>query len=161
LKSCVLKKIGPVTIALILTTCVFLHLNTPANAATSISLTVPSNITNWTLTPGQINDTIGILHVTASETSSWTITASDNNTEETNGYMTKYITSYETGIKLNKPMQVIGPNGTATLPSEYTIVSGNSEIDDDFEITFRQEVVWTDAPTSYRIVVTFTGTTNP
>jgi len=160
LKTLIVKKLSLTLIALVVICCLFLYSNSTLKAQSSITLSVPS-VSGWTLTPGQINEVTRTIHVEITESTSWTVTASDSNTEQTNGQMTKYITDYVTDTKLNKHMQVVGPNGTATLPQEGTIITGTLDTDDDYEIRFRQEVEWTDSPANYRIVVTFTGTSIP
>ena len=138
-----------------------------ASPGTTIEITAPTDITGWTLGPQetQPKEITGTLTVTTTEAVgvNWSVTASDTDTTNTNGHMTKYSSSaYVLGTKLGTAMQVNGTAGTATLPTGGNIVTGSGTVTGaEYTITFKQTVLWSDAvvtgPDSYRIVVTFTG----
>jgi hypothetical protein len=127
-----------------------------------ISIFVPS-LTSWTLSPEaeQPMEKTGELRVTTSyaDGKTWRVLASDEDTD-TAGHMTEYsVGVYNTGVKLSDAMQIVGPDGTATLPAAGTVVTGSGTVTDQpYNIDFDQTVEWSDPiSASYRIVVTFTA----
>jgi hypothetical protein len=131
----------------------------------TISLIAPADIAGWDLSPegAQPKTQAGTLHVTVSGnlTGSWAVTASDLDTANTNGHMTRYNGNHYTGVQLGSPLQIQGPAGTVTLPAGGNVATGTAEVDQDYPITFRQNIAWTDPVGDYRIVVTFTGSIVP
>ena len=160
------RRIYQLLIALIVSAVVFSLYSPVAQAQEepSISLSAPTGISAWNLSPevSQPNVQTGSLHVTVSGNFSgnWTVTASDTDTD-TGGYLTRYNGSYVVTTKMGTPLVVQGPAGTATLPAGGNVVTGTGEVDQDFPISFRQNVAWTDLAGDYRIVVTFTGALQP
>jgi hypothetical protein len=160
------RAINKLIVALIVGIAVFSLYNpvTRAQEGPVISITAPSDISGWTLSPEgpQPHTQGGTLHVTVSGnfSGSWVVTAIDADSS-TGGHMTKYDGGYDSGTKLATPLQVQGPGGSVTLPSGGNVVAGNGEVDQDFPITFLQNVAWIDPVGDYRIVVTFTGTIQP
>jgi len=142
-----------------------------ANPESSIEITVTANITDWGLSPQgtQPKTETGTLTVTTTDADgkSWSVTASDADSENTTGSMTKYSNSaYVSGTKLGTAMQVQGPAGTVTLPIGGNVVEGTGNVTGtQYIITFKQTVLWSDTvvtdPDYYRIIVTFTGSIAP
>lgn len=138
-----------------------------ASPGPTIEITAPTDITGWTLSPQgtQPKESTGTLTVTTTEAVglNWSVTASDTDTTNTNGHMTKYSSSaYVISTKLGTAMQVDGPAGTVTLPTGGNVVTGSGTVTGaEYTITFKQTLLWSDAVVtgadSYRIVVTFTG----
>ncbi|MDO9579479.1 MAG: hypothetical protein Q7J06_02770 [Bacteroidales bacterium] len=138
-----------------------------ASPGPTIEITAPTDITAWTLSPQgtQPKETTGTLTVTTTDAVglNWSVTASDTDTTNTNGQMTKYSgAAYVLGTKLGTAMQVNGPAGTVTLPTGGDVVATSGTVTGQgYTITFKQTVLWSDAVVtgadSYRIVVTFTG----
>jgi len=136
-----------------------------ADPAAAIEITVTASITGWELSPQGTRETTGTLTVTTTEADgkSWYVTATDKDTDNTSGKMTKYSSgAYVTGTKLTTAMQVQGDAGTVTLSGGDSVVTGSGNVTGaEYTITFKQTVLWTDAvvtdPDCYRIVVTFTG----
>ena len=136
----------------------------------TISLIAPGDVAGWALSPegAQPKTQIGTLHVTVSGnlTGSWTVTATDNDAANTDGHMTRYNGnngSYQTGVRLAAPLYVKGPanDNPLPLPSGGVLVTGNTTVNQNYDITFRQNIAWTDPVGDYRIVVTFTGSIVP
>ncbi|MEW6447411.1 MAG: Ig-like domain-containing protein [Bacillota bacterium] len=126
-----------------------------------ITITAPSDISGWTLDPllSQPQTQDGILSVAvAPDSTQWEVTASDEDTVNTNGRMTAWNGSYDTGKKLQNAMKVAAAY-EVTLPAGGKIYGSSG--DKSFPVTFRQTVGWNDHPLpagySYRIVVTFTA----
>ncbi len=138
-----------------------------ASPGATIEITAPTDITGWTLGPQgtQPKESTGTLTVTTTDAvgENWSVTASDTDTTNTNGQMTKYSSSaYVLGTKLGTAMQVNGTAGAVTLPTGGNVVTGSGTVTGaEYTITFKQTVLWSDAVVtgadSYRIVVTFTG----
>jgi len=109
--------------------------------ATTLSLTVPPDISNWQLTPGssEANSQICLLKVRAD--GNWKITAEDQGTA-TSGHIID--AGYETQLPLGGVIAV----GSAT--------NGEEEL----EVILKQPVSWTDQALDeghrYEIAVTFT-----
>ncbi|HPJ84135.1 MAG TPA: hypothetical protein PLY09_05175 [Methanothrix sp.] len=132
-----------------------------------IYITAPADIVDWTLAPGVNNVRSGTLNVDA--TASWTVRVKDADLL-TSGRLTKYADGtgiYDTGIKLNSPLVISassdGGSEVALSTSEQEIISGAAtpEGGRDVGIEFKQPVGWNDlgleSGSSYRLVVTFTG----
>jgi methionine-rich copper-binding protein CopC len=134
---------------------------TTASGSPTISITAPSDISGWNLNPsaGQPQTQAGALIVGVDpDSESWEVTATDEDTANTNGKMTAYSGSYDTGTKLRNAMKVAAKY-EVTLPAGGKIADNTG--DRSVDVTFKQTVVWSDAPLSggysYRIVVTFTA----
>ncbi len=135
----------------------------------SITITAPTNITGWSLRPGQENTQEGTLKVTAS--GAWSVSVSDAD-GTTGGKMTEYWTINDTYVssdpaKLGAFMLVkaTGTHGTGTnvtLPTGGQIASNSSAVSNaEIPITFTQPISWTDQVSKtgrgYKIVITFMG----
>lgn len=129
------------------------------NLAT-ITVTAPNDITAWSLTTPtgpQPATQEGVLVVTTN--GSWQATCHDAGATTT-GHMTDWDgSSYNAGNKLANALKVAADT-EVTLPDGGIIATGTG--DRSVLVTFKQTVVWSDAPSpaehSYRIVVTFTVT---
>lgn len=136
----------------------FILLPTPVSATETIDITAP-NLLTWNLSPETtVNSTIGQLFITTTEADgrTWQVTAADLDTVNTNGFLTKYSSGYDTGTKLTNPLQVVGPDGIANLPSEGVVIQGADTVSNaQYNIDFQQQVPWTDPVANYQIVVTF------
>ncbi|MFA5375142.1 MAG: hypothetical protein WC455_05230 [Dehalococcoidia bacterium] len=137
--------------------------NTVTYIAQSIEITAPANISSWNLDPGIGENTNGgtlTVDVTPAD-ASWSVTAQDLDTANTNGFMTLWEgSSYNTSVKLANAMKVAGPAGEVTLPGGGDVATGTGD-NASISITFKQNVTWDDEPGTYQIVVTFTATINP
>jgi methionine-rich copper-binding protein CopC len=129
--------------------------------ATTITLSPPAAIAGWSLDPSaaQPQTHSGALSVTVDpESTSWEVTVNDQDTANTNGKMTAWNGSYDTGTKLQSAMKVTA-DYEVTLPAGGKIADGAG--DESVTTTFIQTVEWVDPPLtggySYRIVVTFTA----
>jgi len=139
-----------------------------ADGEATIEITTTDNIT-LALSPDEAQPQTGTLTVTTTNADgkSWSVMASDNDTANTNGHMTKWSeNAYVLATKLFTPMEVQGPTGTVTLPVGGVIVSGSDNVTSQpYTVTFKQVALWTDSvvvsPDCYRIVVTFTGSFTP
>ncbi|MDD3565934.1 MAG: hypothetical protein PHN90_09750 [Methanothrix sp.] len=132
-----------------------------------ISITAPADIEVWTLAPGIVNLRSGTLKVDAS--GPWTATVRDED-PRTSGRLTKYdggTGTYDTDVKLHSPLVISassdGGNEVVLSPVGQEIISGvaTAEGGRDVRIDFKQPVGWNDLGlengSSYRLVVTFTG----
>ena len=141
--------------------------------ATEVSITAPDDITGWVLTPGD-NNRVGILKVSAN--GDWQVTATDEDTTNTNGYMTEWYDSSYVGTpeQLASHMNVSVESGgnistgyEVELPTGGKIADGGSTSSEykDVEVTFKQPVSWNDEVLgdghTYRMVVTFTISSHP
>jgi len=126
----------------------------------TIEITAPTDITGWALSPqgDQPKTTTGTLNVTSN--SNWTVTVKDADAA-TGGKMTDWNGSAYGTTKLSNFMTVAAQTYEVTLPTEGTIASGSGNA--NVTVTFKQTVSWSDQVLpgghSYRIIVTFTGTT--
>jgi hypothetical protein len=137
--------------------------------AGTVSIIAPSDINDWILSPAEgTNTKTGTLMVSAD--CNWRITATDQDSTYTKGYMTEWDGSnYVTNpTKLASPMQVSVSTGgivttgsEVTLPAGGTIATGSSTNDEQsINANFNQPVLWTDKVLTgghkYRMIVTFT-----
>lgn len=136
----------------------------------TITITAPTDISNFPLIPGQDNTAQGTLKVNAD--APWSVSVSDEDVT-TGGKMTNYTGGqYNTTVTLGAFMGVkaTGDNSsgsTVTLPTGGVIArnttGGTGGSDVEVPIIFNQTVSWTDKVSApdcvYRIVVTFTGST--
>jgi hypothetical protein len=134
----------------------------------TITITAPTNISNFPLVPGVDNTAQGTLTVNAD--AAWSVSVLDASAD-TLGKMTNYTSGqYNTSVKLGAFMGVraTGDNSTGstvTLPAggmiAQNITGGTGGSVVDVPIIFNQTVSWTDKVSApdcvYRIVVTFTG----
>jgi len=145
-----------------------------ASPAIDISVSAAKAIT---LTPGIISTAVDTITVTC-DTTTWKVTAADADAT-TSGKMTAYATgaaAYDpTPAKLASAMSVKATTATGaigaevTLPAGGDILTGSAVVDAQaYTLTFSQPVSYLDvtltgdgetneAPNTYRIVVTFTG----
>ncbi|MDD1730903.1 MAG: hypothetical protein CG440_512 [Methanosaeta sp. NSM2] len=137
--------------------------------ATTLSLTVPPDISNWQLTPGssEANSQICLLKVRAD--GNWKITAEDQGTA-TSGHMTEWLDgSYVfPPRRLESPMSLsVRPGGfidagyEKQLPLGGVIAVGSATNgEEELEVILKQPVSWTDQALDeghrYEIAVTFT-----
>lgn len=132
-----------------------------------IRITAPADIEGWTLAPGVVNIRSGTLNVDAS--GAWIATVKDTD-PLTSGRLTKYAEgtgTYDIGVQLNSPLVISassdGGNEVTLSTGDQEIISGSAtpEGGRDVRIDFKQLVGWNDmgleSGSSYRLVVTFTG----
>jgi len=131
-----------------------------------ILITAPTNIADWSLTPGQDNIAEGSLWVTAIDTG-WSVSVSDANSM-TGGRMTNYSNGqYDSSTKLGACMGV-NATGIRSSGSCVTLDAGGEiahgpiiSVAERIPIIFNQTVSWSDPVSApgcvYRIVVTFTA----
>lgn len=128
----------------------------------TIDITAPADIAGWNLTPlgAQPLTQPGTLQVDVTpDSTSWSVTAKDLD-GTTDGFMTEWTGAYGTA-QLFTAMQVQGPATTVTLPNSGGTAIATGSGDNSSIITFRQTVLWNDEVNTYRIVVTFIGSTTP
>jgi hypothetical protein len=129
----------------------------------TIDITAPDNISGWNLTPtgSQPLTQGGTMAVEVTPDSmGWSATAKDLDTDNTNGFMTEWDGSYGSA-QLGTAMQVQGPDNTVTLPNGGgTAIATGTGDNPSISITFKQTVLWSDEIKTYRIVVTFIGSTS-
>ena len=134
-----------------------------------VSFSAPSGISNWILSPADgMNTHAGTFTVSAD--CNWQVTVSDQDTTNTNGYMTEWDGSnyVASPIKLASPMSVAVATGgdvtngyEVTLPGSGTVAEGATTggSQKNIDVTFKQPVYWTDTilngDHTYRIVITF------
>jgi len=136
--------------------------------AGTVSIIAPSDINDWILSPASgTNTKAGTLKVSAD--CNWQITATDQDSTNTKGYMTEWDGSnYVTNpTKLASPMKVsVSTGGIVTTGSEVTLPAGgtiatgsNTNGEQSIDVNFNQPVLWTDKVLTgghkYRIIVTF------
>jgi hypothetical protein len=132
-----------------------------------IRITAPTRIEDWILDPGVVNIRSGTLNVDAS--GPWRATVKDTD-PLTSGRLTKYADgtgTYDIGVRLNSPLILSassdGGSEVTLSTDEQDIISGAAtpEGGRDVQIEFKQPVGWNDlgleSGSSYRLVVTFTG----
>lgn len=123
-----------------------------------ITITPPSNISEWQLNPDQVNEITGVLNVKANK-DGWLVAVKDSNSI-TSGHMTEWNGLSYSSLKLTKPMMVKAAS-EVTLPDGGVIQTGNKikNPSQDIDVTFLQEVTDEDdslpAGHVYNIVVTF------
>jgi hypothetical protein len=129
----------------------------------TIEITAPDNIGGWALSPveTQPQEQTGTLGVTCN--SAWQVTVKDADAA-TDGKMTDYYDSSYGTTQLANFLHVAAQTYEVTLPALPAggIIATGSGDDPDVDVTFKQEVSWSDPVLpgghSYRIIVTFTGT---
>ncbi len=132
------------------------------NAAPSIEISAPTDITDWALSPqgDQPNEQEGTLGVTCS--GGWEVTAKDAEAA-TGGKMTDWDGADYSDIQLSNYLTVATDGYEVELPDEDTIATGSGN--DSVYVYFRQDVSWSDQVLpeghSYRIIITFTGNLTP
>ena len=132
-----------------------------------IRITAPTRIEDWILDPGIVNIRYGTLNVDTS--GPWRATVKDAD-PLTSGRLTKYADgagAYDIGVRLNSPLILSasydGGNEVSLSTEGQEIISGAAtpEGGRDVRIEFKQPVGWNDlgleSGSSYRLVVTFTG----
>ncbi|MEW6182915.1 MAG: Ig-like domain-containing protein [Bacillota bacterium] len=139
----------------------FSFITTSGGGGPTISITPPPGISGWSLNPSasQPQTQAGTLIVGVDpDDESWEVTAEDADTANTNGKMTAWNGSYDTGSKLQNAMKVAAEY-EVTLPVGGKIADNTG--DQSADVTFKQTVSWADPPLSggysYRIIVTFTA----
>jgi len=156
------------------------------NPAATIDITVPGGFAMTPLTPGTTPTSSGKTITVSANKIGWLVTATDDNVAVTNGKMTAYSVGdalYDptTPAKLASVMGVIGVSATGAtgatvaLPTGGAILTGTAAVSGQaYTVTFSQPVSYLDVvltgdgitptvtgeePDTYRIVVTFTGST--
>lgn len=152
-----------------------------SSPATSVSIVAPDDITGWVLSPAGdgLNERVGILKVGAD--GDWQVTATDEDTTNTNGYMAEhdgsnYVTTNQK--TLASPMRIsVQSGGNVSTGYEVTLPNNNDDMIanggstggastmKDVDVTFKQPVSWGDSILTdghkYQIVVTFTISAYP
>jgi hypothetical protein len=136
-------------------------------AATTVSIIAPNNITDWLLSPGSVNARASVFTVSAD--GDWYVKANDSDSV-TNGRMTES----DDGSYINDPKKLANPmnvsvesGGNVTegydvkLPNGGMIARGGETSGaKNVDVTFKQPVLWSDGVLTdghrYKIVVTFT-----
>lgn len=136
--------------------------------ATTLSLTVPPDISNWQLTPGssEANSLICLLKVRAD--GNWKITAEDQGTA-TSGHMTEWLD----GSYVFPPRRLESPTSLSVRPGGCIDAAYEKELplggviavgsatngEEELDVILRQPVSWTDQALDqghrYKIAVTF------
>lgn len=136
-----------------------------ATSWNEISITAPSNISDWDLIPEITNIRTGTLNVDA--TGDWKVEVKDADSA-TSGHMTKYEVgtgTYDTGVNLGSAMNISAQGGNeVTLSATNQLIltgvatpQGGQDTTVEFEqpVSFDDSVL--DSGYAYRLVVTFTG----
>lgn len=134
-----------------------------------VSISAPNDFSDWILSPADGTNThAGTFTVSAD--CNWQVTVSDQDTTNTNGYMTEWDGSnyVASPIKLASPMSVAVATGgdvtngyEVTLPGSSIVAKGATTggLQKNIDVTFKQPVSWTDTILTdghtYRIVITF------
>ena len=95
------------------------------NPTPTILIDAPAAISSWSLSIGANDSSNGTLNVNAND--SWTVTAKDADTTNTNGFMTSWnSTAYDTSTKLVNALHVksTAQGKDVTLPTAATIATG-------------------------------------